>query len=169
MLQKMTIVGSKKMIVYDDISDDKIIIYDKGIDKIAKLGENMDFDSQSYVYNHRSGDSLIPKINWIEPLKKEIDHFELPEKNEYAVGVFFLKKNDELRDKILKKIEEVCNKENIPFLGWRICPTYEDELGWSVKPTTPYVYHLFVGKSDNIVEQDDFERKIYVLRQCIDK
>ena len=104
-----------------------------------------------------------------EFFKKEIDHFELPEKNEYAVGVFFLKKNDELRDKILKKIEEVCNKENIPFLGWRICPTYEDELGWSVKPTTPYVYHLFVGKPDNVIEQDDFERKIYVLRQCIDK
>ena len=56
----------------------------------------------------------------------------------------------------------------MPFLGWRKCPTYSDELGWSVKPTIPYVYHLFIGKPKGVLEQDDFERKIYVLRQCID-
>ena len=50
-----------------------------------------------------------------EFFKKEIDHFELPEKNEYAIGVFFIKKREELKDKILKKIEDVCAKENIPF------------------------------------------------------
>ncbi len=104
-----------------------------------------------------------------EFFEKEINHFELPQKNEYAVGVFFLRKDEELKNKILKKIENVCINENIPFLGWRLSPTYEEELGWSVKPTTPYVYHLFVGKPDNTIEQDDFERKIYVLRQCIDK
>ena len=104
-----------------------------------------------------------------EFFEKEINHFELPQKNEYAVGVFFLRKDEELKNKILKKIENVCINENIPFLGWRLSPTYEEELGWSVKPTTPYVYHLFVGKPDNVIEQDDFERKIYVLRQCIDK
>ncbi len=74
--RKMTIVGSKKMIVYDDIADNKITIYDKGIDPIAVLGENMDFDNlNSFSFNHRSGDVSIPKINWVEPLKLEIDHF----------------------------------------------------------------------------------------------
>lgn len=72
----ITIVGSKKMVVYDDIADDKVVIYDKGIDPIMNLGENMDFDSPSGVmYNHRSGDISIPKINWTEPLKAEIEHF----------------------------------------------------------------------------------------------
>ena len=72
----MTIVGSKKMLVYDDISENKITIYDKGIDRVAKLGENMDFDSPTYVeFSHRSGDVLMPKINWQEPLKVEIAHF----------------------------------------------------------------------------------------------
>ena len=31
---------------------------------------------------------------------KEISHFDLPNKNEYAVGVLFIKKNDNLKDKI---------------------------------------------------------------------
>ena len=41
----MTIVGSEKMVVYDDVAENKIIIYDKGIDCMAILGEDMDFDN----------------------------------------------------------------------------------------------------------------------------
>ncbi len=75
-VRKMTIVGSKKMIVYDDIAENKITIYDKGIDPIAVLGKDMDFDNpHSIAFNHRSGDVYQPKIQWIEPLKTEIDHF----------------------------------------------------------------------------------------------
>ena len=74
--RSMIIVGSKKMVVYDDVAENKIVIYDKGIDRMAKLGENMDFDNQNfYTFNHRSGDVLMPKIDFKEPLKVEIDHF----------------------------------------------------------------------------------------------
>ena len=97
-----------------------------------------------------------------------ITSFTIPQKDNYAVGVFFIKKDNVIKDKIKSKIEEICEQENVPFIGWRQCPTYEEELGWSVKPTIPYVYHLFIGKPEGIVDQDDFERKIYVLRQCID-
>jgi len=75
-IRKMTVVGSKKMVVYDDISENKIAIYDKGIDVKAKLGEHMDYDSgKSVDLDLRSGDVLLPKINWQEPLKIEIEHF----------------------------------------------------------------------------------------------
>ena len=72
----MTVVGSKKMVVYDDAAENKIAIYDKGIDRKAVLGENMDYDNQHFqTFNYRSGDVLLPKINFQEPLKVEIDHF----------------------------------------------------------------------------------------------
>jgi len=75
-IRRMTVVGSEKMVVYDDIADNKVTIYDKGIDRMAVLGENMDFDKPNkFSFNHRSGDILIPKINWVEPLKTEIAHF----------------------------------------------------------------------------------------------
>ena len=75
-IRRMTIVGSKKMIVYDDIAENKITIYDKGIDRLAVLGENMDFDDPStFNYNYRSGNVILPKIKWIEPLRTEINHF----------------------------------------------------------------------------------------------
>jgi len=72
----MTVVGSKKMVVYDDTADNKIILYDKGIDRMAVLGENMDYDNQHFqTFSHRSGDVLLPKIDFKEPLKEEIGHF----------------------------------------------------------------------------------------------
>jgi len=75
-VRRMTVVGSKKMVVYDDIAENKIAIYDKGIDRMAILGKNMDFDHADFFkFNHRSGDVLLPKIDFKEPLKVEISHF----------------------------------------------------------------------------------------------
>jgi predicted dehydrogenase len=72
----MTIVGSKKMVIYDDTAENKIAIYDKGIDRMAVLGENMDYDNQHFqTFSQRSGDVLLPKIDFKEPLKVEIEHF----------------------------------------------------------------------------------------------
>ncbi|MBM4196802.1 MAG: Gfo/Idh/MocA family oxidoreductase [Gammaproteobacteria bacterium] len=72
----MTVVGSKKMAVYDDVADHKIAIYDKGIDKVAVLGKDMDFDyTDFFKFQHRSGDVLFPKIDFKEPLGQEINHF----------------------------------------------------------------------------------------------
>ena len=75
-VREMTVVGSKKMVIYDDVADNKIAIYDMGIEPKAVLGERMDYDKpvpQQFI--HRSGDIHLPKINFREPLKVEIDHF----------------------------------------------------------------------------------------------
>jgi len=75
-VRRTIVVGSKKMVVYDDIDENKIAIYDKGIDRMAVLGENMEFDNPDFLkFNHRSGDVLLPKIQFEEPLKVEIAHF----------------------------------------------------------------------------------------------
>ena len=75
-VRKMIVVGSRKMVVYDDIAENKIAIYDKGIDRKAILGENMDFDSpRPLQFNYRSGDILLPQIRFTEPLRLEAEHF----------------------------------------------------------------------------------------------
>jgi predicted dehydrogenase len=71
-VRQMTLVGSRKMIVYDDISDEKVKIYDKGIDMPAPKH----YDSPpSLNFSYRSGDIYIPKIPTQEPLKLEAEHF----------------------------------------------------------------------------------------------
>jgi predicted dehydrogenase len=75
-VRKMIVVGSRKMVVYDDISENKIAIYDKGIDRKAVLGQNMDFDHVRLdQFNYRSGDILFPQINFTEPLRTEAEAF----------------------------------------------------------------------------------------------
>src|SRR6185503_7130272 len=75
-VRKMIVVGSHKMVVYDDVAEDKITIYDKGIDKKAILGQHMDFDEPRPVeFNYRTGDILLPQVKFVEPLRVEADHF----------------------------------------------------------------------------------------------
>jgi predicted dehydrogenase len=75
-VRKMTFVGSRKMVIYDDISDDKITILDKGVDRVPRIGERMDYDQfNNYQLIHRTGDVWLPRISFQEPLKVEAAHF----------------------------------------------------------------------------------------------
>jgi len=70
-VRKMTIVGSKKMLVYDDIQqNEKLWIFDKGVDVPSHYDTFADFQ-----YSYRYGDITIPKIDNYEPLKFELQHF----------------------------------------------------------------------------------------------
>jgi predicted dehydrogenase len=74
--RKVTVVGSRKMVVYDDVIDNKIAVYDKGIDRIAKPGKSMDYDHfDNFQLLHRAGDISMPRIDFQEPLKVETSHF----------------------------------------------------------------------------------------------
>jgi predicted dehydrogenase len=75
-VRKITLVGSRRMVVYDDVSDDKIAVLDKGIDRVPKAGDRMDYDHfNNYQLLHRAGDVLLPRIDFQEPLKVETAHF----------------------------------------------------------------------------------------------
>ena len=70
--RKLTIVGSKKMLVFDDVqSAEKIKIYNKGFDK----GEKSDFDSYGDYLTLRTGDIYLPCVDMSEPLRIECSHF----------------------------------------------------------------------------------------------
>jgi predicted dehydrogenase len=75
-VRTMTLVGSRKMVVYDDISDDKLVVYDKGFDVAPSARGKMDYDERpSQKVLRRWGDVWMPKIDFQEPLKLEIAHF----------------------------------------------------------------------------------------------
>ncbi|MFQ6002892.1 MAG: Gfo/Idh/MocA family protein [Candidatus Zixiibacteriota bacterium] len=68
--RKLTVVGSKKMAVFDDTqSAEKIWIYDKGVDT------RLDYNTYGEYLSLRFGDILIPKIETTEPLRSECQHF----------------------------------------------------------------------------------------------
>jgi predicted dehydrogenase len=68
--RKLTVVGAKKMVVFDDMEPrEKLRVYDKGVDRppdYASYGESLTI---------REGDIFIPKIPNVEPLAAELGHF----------------------------------------------------------------------------------------------
>jgi len=69
-VRKTLIAGDKRMLVYDDLEpDEKIKIYDKGID--ITQGD----DAYQVLVQYRTGDIRIPKISAKEALQAEMEHF----------------------------------------------------------------------------------------------
>jgi predicted dehydrogenase len=65
--RRLTVVGSKQMATFDDMAlDRKLTVYDKGFDE----------SSTSYgEYITRAGDTWSPRIDNVEPLRIECEHF----------------------------------------------------------------------------------------------
>jgi len=69
-LRQLTLVGDKKMIVFDDVeSTEKIKIYDKG------AYSDRNYNSYGDAITLRFGDIYIPRIAMTEPLRLECQHF----------------------------------------------------------------------------------------------
>jgi predicted dehydrogenase len=70
-IRSTTVVGSKKMLVYDDVSSlEKIRIYDKGVTVTPHYDTFGEFQ-----LSYRYGDISIPRLDDAEPLKIECQHF----------------------------------------------------------------------------------------------
>ena len=68
--RKLTVVGAKKMVVFDDMEPrEKLRIYDKGVDRPPEYGS---FGESLAI---REGDIFIPRIPSVEPLAAELAHF----------------------------------------------------------------------------------------------
>lgn len=68
--RRVTLVGSKKMMVFDDMeSSEPIKIYDKGVP------ENLEYDTYGEYLNLRYGDVRVPWVKAGEPLRAECGHF----------------------------------------------------------------------------------------------
>jgi predicted dehydrogenase len=70
-IRRYTVVGSEKMLVYDDIEPkDKVMIYDKGVDRPPFSDTEAEFH-----LSYRHGDAVAYPIRWVEPLREECRDF----------------------------------------------------------------------------------------------
>lgn len=70
-VRTITVVGSKKMLVYDDVSNtEKLRVYDKGVNVMPHYDSFGEFQ-----LSYRYGDIVLPRIEDSEPLKNEAEHF----------------------------------------------------------------------------------------------
>lgn len=98
----------------------------------------------------------------------EKERIKLPDYGRYGVGMMFLPQNKSVRKQVENIIEKIVLDENQKFLGWRDVPVNSNAPGKGARATLPYIRQCFVGANKNIVSQDEFERKLYLIRRIID-
>ncbi len=76
-VRRLTVVGSKRMAIYDDTNvDSPIQVFDKGVSREGAMPQAPSFGNfGEFKLQLRSGDVHIPKIPSTEPLRAECEHF----------------------------------------------------------------------------------------------
>lgn len=72
-VRRITVVGERKMVVYNDMSDnERIRVHDIGVDALDpdQLG-----DSHAMPVSYRTGDIVSPYVQFNEPLRVQANHF----------------------------------------------------------------------------------------------
>jgi predicted dehydrogenase len=69
-LRRTTVVGSRRMVIFDDLdSEAKLRVYDKGADPVGMGGFG------EFQFRLRRGDLHVPRTDLTEPLALELEHF----------------------------------------------------------------------------------------------
>jgi glutamate synthase (NADPH) large chain len=93
--------------------------------------------------------------------------FQLPNPGEYAIGALFMPRDTAWRNVIKSIIADQIKAEGLVLLGWRDVPTDNSSLGETVKPTEPTHMQVFISRNGAAKTEDEFERRLYILRKSI--
>jgi predicted dehydrogenase len=90
--RRLTVVGSRRMVVFDDMEpQEKIKVYDKGVDRPPD--QAAEYETYADLFQLREGDIVIPRIPLGEPLALECAEFlravetGIPPRSDGANGV----------------------------------------------------------------------------------
>src|SRR5579864_3293757 len=93
--------------------------------------------------------------------------FQLPQPGEYAIGALFMPRETAWRNVIKSIVAEQIKAEGLMLLGWREVPTDNSSLGETVKPTEPTHMQVFIARNGAAKTDEEFERRLYILRKSI--
>ncbi len=90
---------------------------------------------------------------------------ELPEEQNYGVGMMFLSPDASAGKETEGKFESVVAEYGQSVLGWRTVPTDNSSLGTTAVGCKPAIRQVFIGRGDGTETSDEFERKLYMIRK----
>ncbi|MBS1933447.1 MAG: glutamate synthase large subunit [Bacteroidetes bacterium] len=88
----------------------------------------------------------------------------LPPFGKYGVGVLFFPKDIRLKEECRDIFNRSAEKLGLEILGYRKVPVNPDGIGPTALSVEPEMEQVFIACPDHINNPDDFERKLFVLR-----
>jgi len=94
---------------------------------------------------------------------------ELPPPGRYGVGVCYLPADAERRVLLEQLIEETIAAEGQRAIWWRDVPVDDRHVGDTARLSAPVIRQVLIEASEDVSDQDEFERKLYVIRRLIER
>ncbi len=91
----------------------------------------------------------------------------LPSPGEYGVGMLFFPPEPIERAQYEAEFERIVKQEGLSLIGWRSVPVDNSGIGSQARSVEPVIRQIFIGRSPDIVADDSFERKLYLLRRSV--
>src|SRR5919112_3883045 len=88
----------------------------------------------------------------------------LPPYGKYGVGVLFFPKDIRLKEECRDIFNSSAEKLGLEIMGYRKVPVNTDYIGLTALSVEPEIEQVFIACPDHINNPDDFERKLFVLR-----
>ncbi|WP_338753647.1 glutamate synthase large subunit [Bacillus sp. FJAT-52991] len=126
---------------------------------------------------HRGGQGSDPQTGDGAGIMVQLPHqffrltcskFHIPEVGNYGVGMLFLPQEVERRMKCEALFNQIIEEEGQELLGWRTVPVDDTNIGETGRESQPFIRQVFIGKSDGIMDESSFERKLYVIRKRVE-
>lgn len=93
----------------------------------------------------------------------------LPDAGKYGVGMVFFPKEPRWREECREIIQRCAEKVGLEILGYRKVPVRPDGIGETALSVEPEIEQLFIACPYHISDPEEFERKLFVLRNYITK
>jgi predicted dehydrogenase len=138
-VREVVIVGTRQMIVYDDVDADRVIqVYDKGVDRVPAPGQpngtgHPDPRERAESYGDfklmlRWGDLHVPRLRVTEPLRNEMSHFV------HCVATGDRPLTDAVNGWEIVRILEACD-ESLAHGGAPV------DIDWTIPNDAPAAFH----------------------------
>ncbi|MEO5947116.1 MAG: glutamate synthase large subunit [Chitinophagaceae bacterium] len=88
----------------------------------------------------------------------------LPSFGKYAAGMIFFPKEIRLREECREIFNRTAEKLGLEILAYRKVPVNTDDIGPTALSVEPEMEQVFIACPDHISNPDDFERKLFILR-----
>jgi glutamate synthase (NADPH/NADH) large chain len=88
----------------------------------------------------------------------------LPDAGAYGVGFIFFPTDKGVAEECKEIFERAAEKLNIEIIGYRTVPVNRSTIGPTALSVEPMMEQVFVKKPDHVKDAEDFERKLFVLR-----
>ncbi|MFN4316101.1 MAG: glutamate synthase large subunit [Chitinophagaceae bacterium] len=88
----------------------------------------------------------------------------LPPFGRYGVGVIFFPREIRLREECRDIFNRTAERLGLEILAYRKVPVNTEDIGPTALSVEPEMEHVFIACPDHISSSDEFERKLFVLR-----